>query len=42
MFLHLNIEGYLKLEPAQFYTVDPLLNCPQLHRADEVKLSSFN
>lgn len=34
--------GYLKLEPAQFYTVDLLLDCPELHCADEVKLSPFN
>lgn len=38
-----HMEGYLKLEPAQFYTVDLLFNCPQLHCADEVKFSSsFN
>lgn len=35
-----HIEGYLKLEPAQFYTLDLLFNCPQLHCADEVKFSS--
>ncbi|KAJ4926264.1 hypothetical protein JOQ06_008445, partial [Pogonophryne albipinna] len=29
-------QGYLKLEPAQFYIVGLLLNCPQLHCADEV------
>lgn len=32
----------LKLEPAQFYTVDLVFNSPQLHCADEVKFSSFN
>lgn len=34
--------SHLKLEPAHFYTVDLLLNCPELQCADEVKFSSFN
>lgn len=32
--------GYLKLEPAQFYIVDLLSNCPELRCADEVFFSN--